>query len=135
MKFQYILLVGSAVVAGTTAELPAQFAPAPARCSISGRQRGQALNQGEGRAVALKLAADLVSSFVYRDQGEAYAAALRKNAAAGRYDGGTRGALAKLLTDDLQAVHKAMGHVALAEGGARSGAGPPRRARRAISRR
>ena len=31
---------------------------------------------------------------------------LRKNAAAGRYDSGTRGALAKLLTDDLQAVHK-----------------------------
>ena len=31
---------------------------------------------------------------------------LRKNAAAGRYDNGTRGELAKLLTDDLQAVHK-----------------------------
>ena len=31
---------------------------------------------------------------------------LRKNAAAGRYDKGTRGDVAKLMTDDLQAVHK-----------------------------
>jgi hypothetical protein len=61
---------------------------------------------GEGRAVALKLADDLVSKFVYRDQADAYAAMLRKNAAAGRYDNGTRGELAKLLTGDLMAVHK-----------------------------
>jgi C-terminal processing protease CtpA/Prc len=64
------------------------------------------LEPGEGRAVALKLADELLASFVYHDQAEAYAAMLRKNAAAGRYDNGTRGALAKLLTDDLQAVHK-----------------------------
>jgi C-terminal processing protease CtpA/Prc len=56
--------------------------------------------------VALKLADDLVSKFVYRDQADAYAAMLRKNAAAGRYDDGTRGELAKLLTGDLMAVHK-----------------------------
>jgi C-terminal processing protease CtpA/Prc len=31
---------------------------------------------------------------------------LRKNAAAGRYDTGTRGDLARLMTDDLMAVHK-----------------------------
>jgi hypothetical protein len=31
---------------------------------------------------------------------------LKKNAAAGRYDSGTRGELAKLMTDDLLAVHK-----------------------------
>ena len=49
------------------------------------------LEAGEGRAVALKLADDLVSSFVFRDQAEDYAAMLRKNAAAGRYDSGTRG--------------------------------------------
>ncbi|MFL6765119.1 MAG: S41 family peptidase [Sphingomicrobium sp.] len=56
--------------------------------------------------MALKLADDLISAFVFRDQAEAYSAMLRKNAAAGRYDSGMRGDLAKLLTDDLQAVHK-----------------------------
>jgi C-terminal processing protease CtpA/Prc len=61
---------------------------------------------GEGRAVALKLADELVSNFVYRDQAEAYAAMLRKNAAAGRYNTGTRGDVAKRMTDDLLAVHK-----------------------------
>lgn len=64
------------------------------------------LAEGEGRAVALKLADDLVSKFVYRDQAAAYAAMLRKNAAAGRYDKGTRGELAKLMTGDLMGVHK-----------------------------
>jgi len=64
------------------------------------------LEQGEGRAVALKLADELASKFVYRDQAEDYAAMLRKNAAAERYDKGTRGQLAKLMTDDLMAVHK-----------------------------
>jgi len=74
------------------------------------------LETGEGRAVALKLADDLVSSFVFRDKAEDYAAMLRKNAAAGRYDGGTRGQLAKLLTEDLLAVHKdGHLHVAIAE--------------------
>src|SRR3569832_1552224 len=61
---------------------------------------------GEGRAIATKLADDLVASFVFRDKAEDYAAMLRKNAAAGRYDAGTRSALAKLITDDLLAVHK-----------------------------
>src|SRR4051794_35565749 len=67
---------------------------------------------GEGREVALKLADQLVGSFVFRDQAEAYAAMLRKNAAEGRYDTGTRGEVAKRLTDDLQAVHKD-GHLAV----------------------
>ena len=61
---------------------------------------------GEGKAVASKLADDLVENFVFRDQAEAYAAMVRKNAAAGRYDIGTRNDIAKLMTDDLQAVHK-----------------------------
>ena len=52
------------------------------------------------------LANELVSSFVFRDQAESYARMLRQNIATGRYDSGTREALAKLLTDDLQAVHK-----------------------------
>ena len=64
------------------------------------------LQQGEGREVAAKLADKLKTDFVYPQQADAYAAMLEKNAAAGRYDSGTRGDLAKLLTDDLQAVHK-----------------------------
>jgi hypothetical protein len=64
------------------------------------------LEAGEGHDVALKLADKLVSMFVFRDNAEDYAAMLRKNAAAGRYDSGTRGELAKLMTDDLLAVHK-----------------------------
>lgn len=64
------------------------------------------LEPGEGRAVASKLGQELVKAFVYRDQAEAYAAMLSRNAAAGRYDKATRGELAKLMTDDLMAVHK-----------------------------
>lgn len=60
----------------------------------------------EGRAVAEKLASELTSDFVNPANAKDYAAMLRANAAAGRYDEGTRGALAKRLTDDLLAVHK-----------------------------
>ena len=66
----------------------------------------QPLDAGEGRAVALKLADELVKTFVYRDQAEAYAAMLRKNAASGSYDSGSRKWLADRLSDDLMAVHK-----------------------------
>ena len=103
-------------------------APAPA-ASAAAAPATIPVEPGEGRAVALKLADDLVSSFVFRDQAEAYAAMLRKNAAAGRYDSGTRGSLAKLLTDDLQAVHKdGHLHVMLAEPDTRAGGGggPPK---------
>lgn len=61
---------------------------------------------GEGHAVAAELAKQLLASFVYHDQAEAYAAMLTKNAAGGRYDSGTRGDVAKRMTDDLLAVHK-----------------------------
>jgi C-terminal processing protease CtpA/Prc len=54
----------------------------------------------------VKLADELVRSFVYRDQAEAYAAMLKRNAAAGRYDSGTRSEVAHRMTDDLMAVHK-----------------------------
>lgn len=85
--------------------LGAQVAAPPAAASTAAPE-SLSLEPGEGRAVALKLADELVSNFVFRDQAEAYAAMLKTNAAAGRYDSGTRGALSKLLTDDLQAVHK-----------------------------
>jgi hypothetical protein len=64
------------------------------------------LNANEGRAVAEKLAAALTSDFVNPANAKDYAAMLRANAAAGRYDHGNRGELAKRLTDDMLAVHK-----------------------------
>jgi hypothetical protein len=57
---------------------PASTAPQPA---TPGMNR---LEQGEGRTVATKLADQLVGAFVFREQADAYAAMLRKNAAAGR---------------------------------------------------
>ena len=48
-------------------------APAPA-ASAAAAPATIPVEPGEGRAVALKLADDLVSSFVFRDQAEAYAA-------------------------------------------------------------
>jgi hypothetical protein len=122
-----LLLVSAAFIASAPAhgQAPTRSAqPAPARPLPPGAN--EALEEGEGRAVALKLADDLVSLFVYRDQAEAYAAMLRKNAAAGRYDSGKRGDLAKLMTDDLQAVHKdGHLHVMVAGSSARSGGSTP----------
>jgi hypothetical protein len=69
-----------------------------------------ALAPGEGQQVAERLATELLKTFVIPENAKDYAAMLRSNAAAGRYDSGTRGALAKLMTDDLQAVH-ADGHL------------------------
>ena len=54
---------------------------------------------------------------------------LQKNAAAGRYDNGTRGELAKLMTDDLQAVHKD-GHLHVDAGAERRASGARRQWRR-----
>ena len=103
-----LLLVSAGFIASAPvhAETPATppAKPAPERPLPPGAN--EALEEGEGRAVALKLADDLVASFVFRDKAEDYAAMLRKNAAAGRYDNGTRGDLTKLMTDDLLAVHK-----------------------------
>jgi hypothetical protein len=119
-----ILLLASACLA--TSASARQTTPAAA---TQASPESALLESGEGRAVAGKLADQLVSDFVFRDQAEAYAAILRKNAAAGRYDGGSRGALAKLLTDDLQAVHKD-GHlhveVIAADQGGGGHSGPPR---------
>jgi C-terminal processing protease CtpA/Prc len=77
----------------------------------------------------LKLADELVRTFVLPDVAKRYAAMLRSNVAAGRYARGTRGELAKALTNDLMAVQKdGHLHVELAEppeeGGARNG--PPK---------
>ncbi len=87
------------------------------------------LQPGEGRKVANALADRLLSDFVIPANAEDYAAMLRANAEAARYDRGTRGDLAKLLTDDLLAVHKD-GHLhvellrADGQSGSRAGAKP-----------
>jgi len=102
----FIALAMGFVAALPISSLGAQAAaPAPAAGESPAKPAAAPLDAGEGRAVADKLAGDLVKSFVYRDQAESYAAMLRKNAAVGRYDSGSRAELAKLLTDDLQAVH------------------------------
>jgi hypothetical protein len=112
-----------AAVLATQSPLNAQ-APQSAPAAAMGSTGSLSLEAGEGKTVALKLADELVKSFVFRDQAEAYAAMLRKNAAAGRYDAGTRNALATLLTDDLQAVHKdGHLHVTLADPAPAGGGG------------
>jgi hypothetical protein len=119
-----LLVAGAWLAPGATMQAAAQTTAAAPSPSSS-----IALELGEGRAVAVKLADELISSFVYRDQAEAYAAMLKANAAAGRYDIGTRGALAKLITDDLMAVHKdGHLHVEVAGGDGRPGgrSGPPK---------
>jgi hypothetical protein len=116
--------------AGTAAPDAAAGSAAPAAGPARRVPPGadEPLEAGEGRAVAQKLADELVSSFVYRDQAEAYAAMLKANAAAGRYDKGTRGELAKMMTGDLLAVHKdGHLHVMLAPPPEPKGASEPRR--------
>jgi peptidase S41-like protein len=124
-KFSSILLAAACIPNSLQAQA---VAPAPAASSAVA-PASIPVEPGEGRTVALKLADDLVSSFVFRDQAEAYAAMLRKNAAVGRYDSGTRGDLAKLMTEDLLAVHKdGHLHVMVAQGDERRGGsdGPPK---------
>lgn len=101
IKFVFALMLGASVPASA---VPAQ--PAPPAASTPSAEAGAALESGEGRAVAQKLADELVAKFVDRAEAEDYAAMLKKNAASGRYDKGTRGELEKLMTDDLLAVHK-----------------------------
>lgn len=102
----------SCLVAPLNAEAVAP-APAASAASPAAAGAGPATNPdalplapGEGRQVAGNLADQLLLSFTIPENAKDYAAMLRANAAAGRYDKGTRAELAKLLTDDLQAVHK-----------------------------
>ena len=116
------VLPASALEAQAAAPAPTAKPQAPAKAIPA--EAFLPLEGGEGRAVALKLADDLVSQFVFPEQAQAYAAMLRTNAAAGRYDSGNRGTLVKLITGDLQAVHKD-GHLHLMLAPKGDG-GPPR---------
>ena len=102
-----LLAAGTMLAASAAAQSPSPAAPtaAPAARPLP-PGANEPLAQGEGRAVAEKLAAELELSFVYPEQAKRYAAMLRSNLAAGRYDQGSRIELARKLTDDLQAVQK-----------------------------
>ena len=102
MRASLIALVAACLPVPLNAQAAASAAPVKPMTAAETAP----LQAGEGRAVALKLADELVRSFVYRDQAEAYAAMLKRNAAAGRYDAGTRDRIAHQMTDDLMAVHK-----------------------------
>ncbi|HKC02916.1 MAG TPA: S41 family peptidase [Sphingomicrobium sp.] len=129
-------LIGTAVAVLAGASLAqaqtAVPAPAPAVPSVHPLPAGalEPLDQGEGRGVAEKLAAELTDNFVYPEQGKRYATMLRSNTAAGRYDHGTRQELAERLTYDLQAIQKD-GHLRVLvagpqqEGPGGRNAGPP----------
>lgn len=126
LKYNWIVIGLAATTGG--AAIQAQTVAPPVAATSSG---SLPIEEGEGRAVAAKLGDELVRSFVFRDKAEDYAAMLRRNAATGRYDRGTREDLATLMTDDLLAVHKD-GHlrVMLAAdrrgGPGGPGGGPPR---------
>jgi hypothetical protein len=123
-------ILGLALLACYTSPTAAQVAaPAPTRPI---RQLPPGANepvaQGEGRAIAEKLASELELNFVYPEHAKRYAAMLRSNLTTGRYDQGSRIDLARRLTDDLQAVEKdGHLHVELREPERQGGAdsGPP----------
>lgn len=83
----------------------AAFGPAlPAQTSSPSAPTPVASPQVDQRALAMDLARRLEADFVYPEQGQRYAAALRLNASRGDYDGLTGAELAKRLSDDLQGV-------------------------------
>ena len=97
-------LAGAALLVSAAPASAAPQASAPAAAEV--QPAAQPLEPGEGRKVAETLATELVKNFVLPANAKDYAAMLRANAAAGRYDSGTRGELATRLTDDMLAVHK-----------------------------
>ncbi|WP_324809347.1 hypothetical protein SH584_06020 [Sphingomonas sp. LY29] len=109
-----------AIAAAMSAGQPVPTAKPAVAVDDAASLKDAPLQSGEGRAVATKLADELTQNFVYPEQGGRYAAMLRANAAAGKYDAGSRGDLATRMTADLMAVQKD-GHLGV------SVAEPPRR--------
>lgn len=102
LRFVSISLLGGAA----TMMAPADVALA----QPSSAQSIPLLAAGEGRDVADRLAAMIEKQYVLPEFGARYAAMLRGNAAAGRYDRGNWKDLCDRLTADLQEVH-GDGHV------------------------
>lgn len=129
MRLQFFFLAAAAIAGAALAQQSTESAPkvAPAARPLP-PGANEPLKDGEGRAVAEKLAAELELNFVHPEQAKRYSAMLRSNLAAGRYDQGNRIALARTLTDDLQAVAKD-GHLRIELRGPesqRAGGGGPR---------
>lgn len=91
------LPLGLALLVGMTGTASAAD-PAPP-CGVSGTTHPETAT-----GAACRLAEELEKSFVYPDQGKAYAVALRGHAAAGRYAKLGKDEAAKLMTADLQSV-------------------------------
>lgn len=116
-------------LAGASAPLLAQPVTPPAS---SAAVAPAAFDKADAAKAVSELATALEENFVFPDKGQAYAAMLRANLAAGKYAASPdRDAFAATVTADLQAVHKD-GHVRLrtlsAEDSARqrrSNGGPP----------
>lgn len=89
----------------------------------TGSEEGTATAQISSRAVAENLADMLVRDFVYPETGNAYAAMLRANAAAGQYDALSGAALAERLTSDLRTIY-VDGHLRVSFGSPARGPGP-----------
>lgn len=124
----FLLAAAAALAATASAQQPADPAPAttPAPRPLP-PGANEPLAEGEGRAVAEKLARELELNFVYPEQAKLYSAMLRSNLANGRYDQGSRIELARKMTDDLQAVAKD-GHLRVqlrGPEGQRGAGGPP----------
>lgn len=98
------LFASGALAQSQPAQQPSSAPAKPARQLPPGAN--EPIGQGEGKSVALKLAEELETNFVYADVGKRYAAMLRSNADAGKYDQGTRVEVADRMTDDLQAIQK-----------------------------
>ncbi|MBA3577983.1 MAG: S41 family peptidase [Sphingomonas sp.] len=82
----------------------AQAATPPA---VTLAQASEPFVKATAEAAVRTLATELEENFVFPDKGEAYAAMLRANLAAGEYASfGDANAFAQKVTDDLQAVHK-----------------------------
>lgn len=106
----FLIATGLALFSPVEAAAPASAAgtdsPATAVAAPASEPGTIPLEAGEGRKVAEALASELLTNFVLPANARDYAAMLRANAAAGRYDKGTRAQLATLLTDDMLSVHK-----------------------------
>lgn len=107
---RFLLAAGAAVILASGPAGVVQAQPAPAAATASARP----VDAAERRAVVEDLAAKLAGNFVFPEVGEKYAAMLRKNLAAGAYDGLTDpDAFGAKVTADLQAVSPD-GHLRLA---------------------
>jgi hypothetical protein len=105
MAFSFVARSVSTCLLGGLAALMAAIPTSAALAQQPSINSIPLLAPGEGKDVANRLAAMIERQYVLPDAGARYAAMLRANAAAGRYDRGNWKDLCDWLTGDLQAVH------------------------------